>query len=130
MVPAEQKEILRVLDLVRQQQTDHLETLLTPVHVVAEEQVVRLGGEPAVLKQAKQVRVLAVDVAADLQRRLELQQARLRQEDLAVDERNDGGRGGSGKVSERFGAGLMTAATIAAPQRKKTVSRRGPAGQI
>ena len=52
VVPPEQKEILRVLDLVRQQQTDHLETLLTPVHVVAEEQVVRLGGEPAIFEES------------------------------------------------------------------------------
>ena len=69
-----------------------------------------------------------MDVAADLQRRLELQQARLRQEDLAVDERNDGGRGGSGKVSERFGAGLMTAATIAGAAEKKNRLTQGASG--
>ena len=72
-----------------------------------------------------------MDVAADLQRRLELQQARLRQEDLAVDERNDGGRGGCGKVSERFGAGAARAASRWRAQRaKKTVSHGGRRGKF
>ena len=63
MVAAQQKEVLRVLDLVGEQQTDGLQRLLAPVHVVPQEEVVRLGGEASVLKQAQQVVVLAVDVA-------------------------------------------------------------------
>jgi len=63
--------------LVRQQQADHLQALLAAVHVVAQEQVVGLGREPAVLEQPQQVAVLPVHVAANLQRRLQLQQARL-----------------------------------------------------
>ncbi|KAG7267269.1 hypothetical protein CRUP_014998 [Coryphaenoides rupestris] len=45
-----------------QQQADGLQGLLAPVHVVAQEQVVGLWREAAVLKEPQQVRVLAVDV--------------------------------------------------------------------
>ena len=40
-----------------------------------QEEVVRVGGEAAVLKHAKQVVVLPVDIPADLDRRFELQQS-------------------------------------------------------
>lgn len=63
MVAAEQEEVLGVLDLVGEQQADRLERLLAAVHVVAEEQVVGLWREAAVLEQPQQVCVLAVDVA-------------------------------------------------------------------
>jgi hypothetical protein len=63
VVSAEEEEVLRVLDLVREQEADGLERLLAAVHVVAQEEVVRLGREAAVLEQAQQVRVLTVDVA-------------------------------------------------------------------
>ena len=66
MVPAEQKEVLGVLHLVRQEKADHLQTLLAAVDVVAEEQVVRLGREAAVLEEAEQIAVLAVHIAANL----------------------------------------------------------------
>ena len=48
-----------------------------PTQHVPEEQVVGLRGEPAVLEEAQQVIVLPVDVTADLERRLELQERRL-----------------------------------------------------
>ena len=63
MVAPEEEEVLWVLDLVGEQEADGLERLLPPVHVVAQEQVVGLWREPAVLEEAQQVRVLAVDVA-------------------------------------------------------------------
>ena len=68
--------------LVRQQQADRLEALLPAVHVVPKEQVVSLRREPPVLEQPQQVRVLPVHVAADLDRRLELEEVRLAHQDL------------------------------------------------
>ena len=62
MVSPEQEEVLRVLDLVGQQEADGLQALLPPVDVVAQEEVVGLGREAAVLEQAEQVGVLTVDV--------------------------------------------------------------------
>lgn len=56
---------------------------LTPVDVVAEKQVVGLWWKAAVLEESQEIRVLAVDVSADLQRRFQLQQDRLLQENLA-----------------------------------------------
>ena len=58
VVAPQEEEVLRVLDLVRQQQADRLQRLLPAVHVVPQEQVVRLGREPAVLEQPQEVVVL------------------------------------------------------------------------
>lgn len=66
VVTAEDEEVLRVLDLVREKQADGLERLLSTVDIVTEEQVVGLRWETAVLEQAQQIIVLAVDVTADL----------------------------------------------------------------
>lgn len=62
VVPPQKEEVLRVLDLVGQQQADGLQRLLAAVHVVAEEQVVGLGREAAILEKTQQIRVLPVDV--------------------------------------------------------------------
>lgn len=51
VVSSQQEEVLWVLDLVSEQQTDGLQGLFTPVHIVTEEQVVGLWGEATVLKQ-------------------------------------------------------------------------------
>ena len=66
MVAAEDEEVLRVLDLVRQKQADSLEGLLSTVYIVTEEQVVGLGGKATVLEKSQKVVVLAVNVTADL----------------------------------------------------------------
>jgi len=82
VVSAEQEEILGILDLVSEKEADGLERLLTPVHVVPEEEVVGFRGEPAVLEQTKEVRELTVDVAADFERRFEFQENWLLQKDF------------------------------------------------
>ena len=87
MVAAQDEEVLRVLDLVRQEETgrsgrasggdrapDRLERLLPAIDVVAQEQIVAFRRKAAVLEQSEQVVVLTVDVAADLDRRFELEQ--------------------------------------------------------
>jgi hypothetical protein len=50
MVPSQNEEVLGVLDLVRQQQTDRLEGLLASVDIVAEEEVVGFWWETAVFE--------------------------------------------------------------------------------
>ena len=82
VVAPEQEEVLWVLDLVGEQEADGLQRLLAAVNVVPEEEVVGLGREAAVLEEPQEVVVLAVDVAADLERRLQLQEDGLGQEDL------------------------------------------------
>lgn len=66
MVAAQNEEVLGVLDLVREKETDGFEGLFTSVYVVSEEQIVCFRREAAVLKQTKEVIVLAVNIAADL----------------------------------------------------------------
>ena len=63
VVPPQHEEVLRVLDLVRKEEANGLEGLLPAVHVITQEEVVRLGREAAVLEQSEQVVVLAVDIA-------------------------------------------------------------------
>lgn len=95
VVATQDEEVLWILDLVRQEKADGLERLLATVDVVTKEQVVCLWGETAVFEQTQEVIVLTVDVAADLNRSLELEQDGLRDEDLA-----DGCRGppGAGRL--------------------------------
>lgn len=66
VVAAQDEEVLGVLDLVGQQKADSLERLLAAIYVVAEEEVVSLGREAAILEKAQKVVILAVDVTADL----------------------------------------------------------------
>ena len=66
VVAAQDEEILGELDLVGKEQADGLERLLAAIYVVAEEEVVGLGREAAILEEAEQVVVLPVDIAANL----------------------------------------------------------------
>jgi hypothetical protein len=66
VVSTENEEVLRVLDLVCEEQADGLEGLLATVDIVTEEEVVGLGRETAILEQTEQIVVLAVDISANL----------------------------------------------------------------
>lgn len=68
VVSSEDEEVFRVLDLVREQQTDSLEGLLSTVDVVAEEEVVGLGRETSVLEEPQQIVVLSVDITCKSER--------------------------------------------------------------
>ena len=62
MISSQQKEVLRVLDLVAEQQADRFDGLFSTVDVIAKEKVVGLWWEPTVLKDSQQVVVLAVHI--------------------------------------------------------------------
>jgi len=51
VVATEQKEVLWIFDLIGEQQADCLQWLLAAVDVVAEEEIIALGREAAVLEQ-------------------------------------------------------------------------------
>ncbi len=63
VVSPQQEEVLRVFDLVGQQETDGLQRLLPSVHIVTQEQVVALRRVSSVLEESEQVVVLPVDIA-------------------------------------------------------------------
>lgn len=63
-----------------QQQADGFQALLSSVHVIPQEQVVGLRGEPAVLEEAQQVRVLAVHVSYVTHQKQHIQCMLLKQE--------------------------------------------------
>lgn len=66
VVASEDEEVLGVLDLVGKQEADSLQRLLSAIDVVAQEEVVGFGREASVLKEAQEIVVLAMDIAADL----------------------------------------------------------------
>jgi hypothetical protein len=58
MVAAEEEEVLGELDLVAKQEQDCLKGLLSPVDIVAEEEIVGLRREAAHLEHADEIGVL------------------------------------------------------------------------
>ena len=65
MVSPQQKEVLRVFDLVCQEQADGLQRLLPSVHVVSQEQVVGLWRKTTILKEPQEVCVLSMNITCD-----------------------------------------------------------------
>lgn len=63
VISPQQEKVLRVLDLVSQEEADGFEGLFATIYVVAEEEVVRLWWEAAVLEKPEQVEELPVHVA-------------------------------------------------------------------
>lgn len=68
VVAAQNEEILRILDLVCQEQTNGFERLLATIHVVTKEEVVGFRGKSTVFEQTKEIVVLSVDVTANLRK--------------------------------------------------------------
>jgi hypothetical protein len=66
VVTPQDEKVLGILDLVGKEQADSLKGLLASVYVVTQEKVVGLRREAAVFKEAEQVVILPVDIAADL----------------------------------------------------------------
>ena len=82
VVSAEQKKILRIRDLVAEQQGNGLDTLLGPVDIIAHEDVVALRWKAPHLEEPQEIVVLTVRVPADVYRRAHLHEHRLAQEHL------------------------------------------------
>jgi len=97
VIATEKKEVLRVLDFVSKEKTDRLDRLLSTINVVTHEEVVGLWWESSVFEEAEEIGELAVNITANLQRSLQLQQDRLGQEDVA----------GSKAESPDFGLGHL-----------------------
>jgi len=83
MVSTQQEEILGELHLVGEKQDDGLQALLSTVDVVTQKEVVAFRWKATILKETKEVMILAMDVATDLQGSFQLQQGTLIQEDGA-----------------------------------------------
>mmetsp|Transcript_67369 Transcript_67369/g.135305 ORF Transcript_67369/g.135305 Transcript_67369/m.135305 type:complete len:231 (+) Transcript_67369:439-1131(+) len=83
VVATKHEEVLRMLHLVRQEQNDDFEGLGPTVDVVAQEEVVGLRGNPAVLEEAQEVVKLSVDVPDDVDGCLQVEHGVLRHEDIA-----------------------------------------------
>ena len=60
MIPPQDKEVLWVFDLIREEEAYRLQALLPSIDIVTKEQVVGLGRETTVFKQAEKVVVLSM----------------------------------------------------------------------
>lgn len=78
VVAAQQPERLGVVNLERPQVQDALDGKVATVNVITEEEVARLGRVAADLEQLHQVVVLSVDVTADSDRGVHLEQVGFR----------------------------------------------------
>lgn len=81
VIATEDEEVFGIHDFVRQQEADGFQALLAPVDVVPQKEVIGLRWEAAVLKQPEEVGVLPMDVAANFDGGLQLQQHGLTEED-------------------------------------------------
>ena len=63
VISSQQEKVFRVLDLVAEEKHNRFDRLFPAVDVVTEEQVVGFGRETTILKDSKQVIVLAVHIA-------------------------------------------------------------------
>jgi hypothetical protein len=76
MVSSQQPERLRIVNLQRPQIKDALDAEVTPVDVVAEEEIPSLGRVAADLEELHQIEVLPVDIPAHRDRCVHLQEVR------------------------------------------------------
>jgi hypothetical protein len=66
MITAQEKEILRVFDLIGKQETDGLKRLFPSIDIVSKEKIVRFRREPPIFKQAQEIIELAMDITTYL----------------------------------------------------------------
>lgn len=64
MIAPQYKKVIRILYLIAKEETNDLEGLFAPINIVSQEKVVRLWRKSPVFKEAEEVRVLAVNIAA------------------------------------------------------------------
>ena len=62
VIPSQKEEILRIFDLVSEQEANGLRRELPPIHVIPEEEVIRFRRETSALEQSYQIEKLAVSV--------------------------------------------------------------------
>lgn len=66
VIASQDEKVFWVLDLVCEQETDHLKRLLAPVNIITEEKVVGLRWKSAILEQPQKIRVLPVNITTYL----------------------------------------------------------------
>ena len=70
MIASQDEEILGILDLICQEKADGFQGLFPSIYVVSQKEVVGLGGKSSVFEQTEQIVVLAMNIAANLNRRI------------------------------------------------------------
>lgn len=82
MVAPQEEKVVCKFHLVGQQAANCLKALLSSIHIVTQEEVVRLRRKATTFEQLEKIRVLSMDIPADLQRNAQLQEDGLLHEDL------------------------------------------------
>mmetsp|Transcript_22412 Transcript_22412/g.50494 ORF Transcript_22412/g.50494 Transcript_22412/m.50494 type:complete len:211 (-) Transcript_22412:221-853(-) len=74
MISSQHEKVLRVLDLVGEEQTNTFQSLRPSIDIVSKKQIVCFRWESAIFEQAQQIRILSMNVTYYLQWRFELKQ--------------------------------------------------------
>jgi hypothetical protein len=80
MISSEKKEVLRMLNLVTEEEEDGFQTLFPSIDIIPEEEIVGIWWETTHFEESNQVRVLPVDVSHDFDRRGQLDKSWLAEE--------------------------------------------------
>jgi len=83
VISAQKEKVLGKLDLVSEQQTHCFEGHLSTIDIVSKEKIVCIWGETAILKQAEQVIILAVNIPANFDWGFKFEKNGLRDEDFS-----------------------------------------------
>jgi len=73
VVATQHEKILGVLNLVRKEEADALETLRSAIYIVAQEKVIGLGREASVFEKTQQIGILSVHIPDNLEGGLEFE---------------------------------------------------------
>ena len=77
MISSKQEHALRILNFQRKEQTQSLDGLLAPIHIISEKEIIALRRIPRITHETQQVEVLAMHIGSDCQGRLESEKHRL-----------------------------------------------------
>jgi hypothetical protein len=83
VVASQKEEVLRIFDLVAHEEEDCFQRMLASVNVISKEKKVRSRREAAHLEHSDQIGVLTVNIAHNLDRRIQLEEGRLIKEQFS-----------------------------------------------
>jgi hypothetical protein len=82
VIASEKKEVELVFDLIGKKKAYRLYALLTTINIIPKKQVVRSWWITTILKQPQEVWKLTMNISANLDRSLELEEIRLTEKNL------------------------------------------------
>jgi hypothetical protein len=83
VVSTQDEKVFRIFDFVSKQKTNRFQALFSTVDVISQEQIVGLGRETSVFKEAQKVVILAMNITANFNGCFKFEKRRLGEENLS-----------------------------------------------